>query len=237
MDKVLEGLALGTASPECLLLLHTRADVRLHLHLVWVYLLKLAQNLLNELLCQLSLYLLRYSLALSSHDRPNNTCTRLYLHLCIAVNHCTYIASLGGCSKYSPFCPVYYFIWAYWALLHALPLPARIALVLTCVYIYRQFCLMALPTLLHMCDMPMHHQHGLWQQFGALQAIVGHNPTRTLKIPTKCTLQASVSSQFCIHTRDACTAILNPPTLRAPTSFFLISTRKPPPLQSYIRLK
>ena len=53
VDKVLEGLALGAASPECLPLLRARADVGLYIR---VYLLKLAQNLLNELLYQLSLY-------------------------------------------------------------------------------------------------------------------------------------------------------------------------------------
>ena len=54
--RVLEGLALGTATLECLLLLHARADVGIYSQLVRVYLLKLAQNLLNELLCQLLLY-------------------------------------------------------------------------------------------------------------------------------------------------------------------------------------
>ena len=53
VDKVLEGLTLGTASPECLPLLHARADVGFHSQVVRVCLLKLAQNLLNELLCQL----------------------------------------------------------------------------------------------------------------------------------------------------------------------------------------
>ena len=56
----------------------------------------------------------------SSHDHPNISAHAdinftIFLHLHLAVNHCRYVASLGGCSKYSTFnmfCPVYYFIWA-----------------------------------------------------------------------------------------------------------------------------
>ena len=129
-------LALCTASLECLLLLHTRADVGLYSlkQLVRIYLLKLAQNLLNESCC---FSLLRYSLALEVpvamtvqtyvYSTVHMLIFTTFLHFRIAVDRYRYAASPGGCTKYSTFCmfyPVYYFIWAYGALnlLHALPL-------------------------------------------------------------------------------------------------------------------
>ena len=98
----------------------------------------------------LSAVALLCSLALSS-QRPSEQCMYtvliLFLHLCIAVNHCRYVASLGGCSsifhisarlasfpgaggvarKYpgneatARYAILFGLIWA---LLHALPLPA-----------------------------------------------------------------------------------------------------------------
>ena len=93
---------------------------------VQAYLLKLAQNLLNELFFSCRFSLLRYSLALKVPVATTVRTMHVHGSLCIAVNHCRYVASLGGCSKYklSTFCPLYYFIWAYGALLNALPLPA-----------------------------------------------------------------------------------------------------------------
>ena len=94
--------------------------------LVRVYLLKLAQNLPNELLSfRLSLSLLKYSLAL---EVPVATTVRtmhvpVLILLAHAVNHCG--TWLPWANIIRIFCPIYYFIWAYGALLHALPLPAR----------------------------------------------------------------------------------------------------------------
>ena len=60
---------------------------------------------------------LKYSLAL---DHLNKACIRCWycLYTCAlrSITVGTYVASPGGCSKYSTFhifCPVYYFLWAY----------------------------------------------------------------------------------------------------------------------------
>ena len=115
MDEVLEGLALDTVSPECLPLLHARADVGLHLQLI--YLLKLAPYLLNEL-CQLSLYSARI-FASAQLPQPSEQCTYtvyILFYIC-TLRSITVGTWLPWADVLHIFCLVYYFIWAYGALL------------------------------------------------------------------------------------------------------------------------
>ena len=84
-------------------LLHARADVGFHSLLVRVYLLNSSWHKISSF-SQLSFYSAQiYSLVLkvytSSHDCPTYTVLISFLHWRIAVNHCRYVASLGGCSK------------------------------------------------------------------------------------------------------------------------------------------